>query len=272
MPKSRIAPPSVGARLAALDPTRLGRPFHRLPVFVRLLREALDAFVERELNARYRTRLAIRTLEARPSALRHHWLALDDLPLGVAVARPLLLYILEHRYGGRGTADGASRETDTEHRLARLLAQRLAPCVAQALAQLGHGAPGATVALPFAPGRSAWEAVLTLDAADGPCGEVALALSDAAFDAVLAALAAPGERRPMPPAAPLAESLRLPLTARLAQATLPLGDVMALSPGGVLPLRLAGRADVMVGDARLFTASVAESQGRLCLTSFDDAE
>jgi flagellar motor switch protein FliM len=33
-----------------------------------------------------------------------------------------------------------------------------------------------------------------------------------------------------------------------------------------------GRADVLLDEARLFTAAVAEHKGKLCLTSFEDAE
>jgi flagellar motor switch protein FliM len=33
-----------------------------------------------------------------------------------------------------------------------------------------------------------------------------------------------------------------------------------------------GRADVLLDENRLFTAAVAEHKGKLCLTSFEDAE
>jgi hypothetical protein len=48
---------------------------------------------------------------------------------------------------------------------------------------------------------------------------------------------------------------------------MPLGRLLDLRPGEVLPVRL-GATDVLIDDARLFTATVAERQGKLCLTSF----
>jgi hypothetical protein len=41
--------------------------------------------------------------------------------------------------------------------------------------------------------------------------------------------------------------------------------------GDVIPVSV-GRADVLLDDSRLFTAAVTEHKGKLCLTSFEDAE
>ncbi|WP_144007017.1 FliM/FliN family flagellar motor switch protein, partial [Pelomonas sp. KK5] len=63
----------------------------------------------------------------------------------------------------------------------------------------------------------------------------------------------------------------LKLVARLLETELPLGELMALQPGAVIPVSL-GATEVLVDGERLFTASVAEHQGKLCLTSFADAD
>jgi flagellar motor switch protein FliM len=68
-------------------------------------------------------------------------------------------------------------------------------------------------------------------------------------------------------ARPFPHRLGLTLTARLLQQEMPLGRLLDLRPGEVLPVRL-GATDVLIDDARLFTATVAERQGKLCLTSF----
>jgi flagellar motor switch protein FliM len=39
----------------------------------------------------------------------------------------------------------------------------------------------------------------------------------------------------------------------------------------VIPISLRG-ADVLIGGSRLFSASIAEHRGKLCLTSFEDVE
>ena len=81
------------------------------------------------------------------------------------------------------------------------------------------------------------------------------------------------ERQPQSatPQAPLPNRLPLTLQARLLEQELPLGTLLDLHVGDVLPVRL-GLADVLVDDSRLFKAAVAEHQGKLCLTSFEDAE
>ena len=47
--------------------------------------------------------------------------------------------------------------------------------------------------------------------------------------------------------------------------------LFGLKLGDVIPVTV-GRADVLLDEARLFTAAVAEHKGKLCLTSFEDAE
>ena len=70
---------------------------------------------------------------------------------------------------------------------------------------------------------------------------------------------------------PLGAQLPLTIVARLLEQDMPLGALMDLRVGDVIPVRL-GTADVLVEDACLFEASVAEHQGKLCLTSFEDIE
>jgi flagellar motor switch protein FliM len=50
-----------------------------------------------------------------------------------------------------------------------------------------------------------------------------------------------------------------------------LGTLFGLQVGDVIPVSV-GRADVVLDNSRLFTAAVAEHKGKLCLTSFEDAE
>jgi flagellar motor switch protein FliM len=61
------------------------------------------------------------------------------------------------------------------------------------------------------------------------------------------------------------------LVGRLASKEVTLGSLYDLQVGDVIPISLA-RADVLLEDSRLFTAAVTEHKGKLCLTSFEDAE
>ncbi|MBO9689694.1 MAG: hypothetical protein J7598_24090 [Mitsuaria chitosanitabida] len=72
-------------------------------------------------------------------------------------------------------------------------------------------------------------------------------------------------------APPLTRRLTLTLQARLLERELDLGSVLDLAPGALIPIRLAD-ATVMVEGSALMSAAVAEHQGKLCLTSFQDLE
>ena len=291
MPKSRILPPADGARLAALDPTTLGRPFHLLPVFLRLVEQELADFVAHELNARYRAQFQFKGVQAGQADLdpeRRTWHRLDGAGIGVNVARPLLLRILDYRYGGRTSpalpASQPPRETETERRLARMLGERLTARLVQAVWRLSRRTlptlktPPAVETLPFPPGDApAWHMQLTLgEAGSGGASQIGLALDAAVFAQVLRQLslqaALPGPAAGKTLARPFAEQLSIRLAARLMEKRLTLGEILDLRVGSVLPVSLQQQADVYIGRTRVFTAAVAESHGKLCLTSFDDAE
>jgi flagellar motor switch protein FliM len=67
---------------------------------------------------------------------------------------------------------------------------------------------------------------------------------------------------------------RLPvkLAVRLMETGMPLDDLLKLDKGSVIPVQLGARAQVLAGATPLFTAQVAEDNGRLCLTAFEDME
>ncbi len=274
--------------MTALDPTTLGRPFHLLPAFLRLVEQELADFVAHELNARYRAQFQFKTLKAgKPGhdTSQRTWHRVDGACIGISVARPLLLRILDYRYGGRDTPSPSAqphRETETERRLARMLGERLAARLVQAVWRLAKNdtpmlksAP-AVETLPFPPGEQpAWEMVLMLgEAGSGGVSEIGLALDAAVFAQVLRQLARHdgAQTQGKPLARPFAEQLTITLNARVMEKHLSLGEIFDLKVGSVLPVSLQQQADVYIGRTRVFTAAVAENHGKLCLTSFDDAE
>lgn len=70
---------------------------------------------------------------------------------------------------------------------------------------------------------------------------------------------------------PLAQRLQLTLVGRLVDRDIPLGELLDLQPGDVIPVSL-GRTEAVIDDSCLFHATVAERKGKLCLTSFEDAD
>jgi len=228
----------------------------------------------------------------------------------VSFERGLLLELLEGRYARRTTAAGAAvqrdpsieRVTSTEERLAATLAQQLAGLVSDRVADAlaasavavavaappaAAGKPGASVVPASAPGKNGWVLRAVLRAQYGrretddasvpaPEGQVWISLDHALMAHVLQGLM--GERHGSRHAGgarmkrePLASHLRVKLEGRLVSKEVTLATLFGLKVGDVIPVAV-GRADVLLDDSRLFTAAVAEHKGKLCLTSFEDAE
>jgi flagellar motor switch protein FliM len=105
-------------------------------------------------------------------------------------------------------------------------------------------------------------------------GDLLLKISAAWMNRLLQALA-PNRDRPrqkqMTATKPFPARLQLSLQARLLEKEVPLATLLDLRLGDVLPISV-GDADVLIGDSRLFTASVAEHHGKLCLTSLADVD
>ncbi|WP_431287147.1 FliM/FliN family flagellar motor switch protein [Roseateles chitinivorans] len=120
-------------------------------------------------------------------------------------------------------------------------------------------------------GPDGWELVASLRDGDQEAS-ISLALAGAYLLPLLRQLSA--RQRPSRTAAqqqPLDRRLALTLQARLLERELDLGAVLDLRPGTLIPIRLAD-ATVMVEGSPLMSAAVAEHQGKLCLTSFQDLE
>jgi flagellar motor switch protein FliM len=181
-------------------------------------------------------------------------------------------------------ATAGTPPTATEDRLLHLLAGQFARQCVHGLAQAASAgsddaqdpAP-ADDALPMqggalpAFGPDAWELIATMR--DGEqSSTLSLALAGAYLTPLLRHLSARQRpARPAAPQAPLDRRLSLTLQARLLERELDLGTVLDLRPGALIPIRLAD-ATVLVEGSALMSAAVAEHQGKLCLTSFQDLE
>ena len=273
-----------GADQSPLDATLLGRPVHLLPQFAARLRHALAHAMRQPASQRHWGpwqvgALEIHRAERQPAARPRRWLAfgtpMGPECIGFSLERGLLLDLMRRRYGTAGEAAGppaAVPVTATEERLLLSLGQQmvavLAACVAGPAAVAWHAVAGP---VPLAGG---WIASVALhDGAGGLAGRFWFALDQPMMMAVLQGLAPPRPGRPPPTRdpRPLAARLELQLTARLASKRVTLGRLLDLRIGDVLPINLK-RTAVLLGASCLFTAAVAEHDGMLCLTSFDDAE
>ncbi|MCU6497216.1 FliM/FliN family flagellar motor C-terminal domain-containing protein [Rugamonas sp. A1-17] len=287
----QTAPPQV------LDPCLLGRPVHLLHIFAAQLRDDLSQSMRLNMNRRYWggfqvDDVAFSRLEG--DEIRSRWLSFAA-PAGhiaFSLERKVLLSVLNYRYGS-GKADAAAldenavRVTATEERLAVVLGQQLAGILAGRielnLPVLDKPAPAEGEQNPAdsefkpAPGshppKGSWIITVTLaDIASGATGKYWFALDKALMASVLRGLLRDRDAGKKAKAvAPLAQRLQVGLVGRLASKEVPLGSLYDLQVGDVIPISL-NRADVLLEDSRVFTAAVTEHKGKLCLTSFEDAE
>lgn len=279
---SKAEPPMV------LDAGTLGRPVHLLARFSKQFREDLSELLRLRMNLRYRARFEVehvgmRRLDA--GAPEASWLAFSGEAgeIGCAIDRRVLMSVLAYRYGLRtppAEEQGAEapRETATEERLSSLLGQQFAELFAARI-DAGMGPMPARMPIFRAAGRlppvrGSWllEARV-VEHTHNATGSIRLSLDDAWMSRLWHQLAPlrtkAGEQ--LDQAVPLPTRLMLTVVARLLQKDIPLGQLADLKVGDVIPISL-GATDVLIDDSRLFTAAVAEHQGKLCLTSFADVD
>ena len=271
-----------------LDPRTLGRPIHLLQHFTEQLREDFAEMLRHELNRRYRSNFEVSSISMVPmghstSASRWQIFGAACGQVGVFMERHLVLHILAYRYGmvedSSIFSDPARlpAETATEERLAKKLGLQFAGMVGKCvdhmkgISEQQAFTPVAGTSMAF---RGAW--VVNVQIQEETKGFQALlqvALDDAWMARLLHHLA-PQRESSMDKhmqALPLASRLQLKIVAQLLEQDVLLGDLLDLKVGSVIPVDL-GAADVLIDGSRLFTAAVAEHNGKLCLTSFLDSE
>lgn len=276
-----------------LDPSLLGRPVHRLPAFAAQLKEDLAQAMRLDVNRRYWgtfqiDSVAFSRLEA-GSGLRWTNFTAPAGTIAFSLERKVLLAVLNYRYGrakSNASADEAAvKVTATEQRLAVVLGQQLAGTLAAriesnlpALDKFDAGQDGFKPAEGALPVKGDWIIGVTVSdpesVGDIPLsGRFVFALDKNLMVGVLRGLRPEREqaRRAVRNQQPLAARLQVGLQGRLVSKEMQLGNLFDLRVGDVIPISMH-RAEVLLDDSRLFTAAVSEHKGKLCLTSFEDAE
>jgi len=282
-----ISTPDTAQQHQVLDPCLLGRPVHLLPQFAARLEDDLDTAMQGNAR-RYWAGWHLDSVEFGrvPQENNVRWMAVLGALGTVAVAfeRGLLLTLLERRYGGRSAGatprdPQTERVTATEERLGVVLTQqmvdllyaRVAASVAMEVAP--RPVPANAVVPSAMPGESNWALRVQVRSNNDHTGQFWIAPDQELMAAILGTLRPESTRQAATrgPAEPLATRLQVKLDGRLVSKEITLGALFDLQVGDVIPVNV-GRADVLLDDARLFTAAVAEHKGKLCLTSFEDAE
>ncbi|WP_395399045.1 FliM/FliN family flagellar motor switch protein [Pseudoduganella sp. UC29_106] len=279
-------------RHEVLDPSLLGRPVHRLPVFAAQLRDDLTQAMRLNVNRRYWGSFQVDEVEfgrLDGSEARTRWLnfAAPAGNIAFSLERKVLLRVLNFRYGRSARAgdnavavvDENARVTATEERLSVALGQQLAATLAGRIesnlpAGATREADGEAIKYGVGthPPKGTW--VITVHLSDGELqGKCWFALDKNLMSDVLRGVLPERDatRKSSKNLGPLAARLQVGLNGRLVSKEVTLGMLFDLRVGDVIPVSLH-RADVLLEDSRLFTAAVTEHKGKLCLTSFEDTE
>lgn len=275
----------------ALDPRTLGRPVHLLDKYTERLRKELAEHFQQRFNRRYRTQFEIGTaaFDMMPPRGEESWITHSGAigRIGFAIDRNLLLCMLAYRYGLSARSAGTRVTNDvteiphtaTEARFAQRLAFQLTCAAAKTIEGLQPEAEEPTtpeLALTARTGfDGGWLLRISLQEHTQQVEGTMVFRFDGGWVArLLRGLSAQRDKLNKPlvvPAQPFRSRLQLTLRARLLEKSIALGRVLDLKIGDVLPITL-GAADVLIDDSRLFTASIAEHKGKLCLTCFEDVE
>ncbi|AMC36082.1 FliM/FliN family flagellar motor switch protein [Janthinobacterium sp. B9-8] len=254
-----------------LDHSTLGRPLHLLAGLNERLKIEVDAFLKSEFNRPYRAALGISQISQSASKANPvQWIDLGVGQLAVEMSRSFLLRTLDYRYGAKAKPTEineallSSEETSTEQRLKSSLANKMAQLFLGFLNQNTGAHSGQRP-------EAVWQIEIEIiDQIDQLKSQICLVLDHALFDLLLKMVAKPRANSKSQTA--FFDQLKIKCHVHLAEKSLTLDDVLKLKIGEILPISLQARANVYIGKSKLFTASVAENNGALCLTSFEDAD
>ena len=269
-----------------MDPRTLGRPVHLLPKFVEPLREAIAERIRADLNRKYGAafvlgEIVMQRLQDEPENCRWHYAETASGSIGFSLERSLLLCILDYRYGStqpesHAEASSSPAETATEERLRSMLGGQFLTLLATFLPREEKAASTDGALKPQsgpAPRIGTW--TIRIELAETSLqrqGTLHFCLDDECMALILDSLAPQREAARRPRAAvPLAAQLQLRMVATLYERQVPLGSLLDLKVGSILPISL-GAATVQIDHSPLFSAQIAEHKGKLCLTSFEDLE
>lgn len=253
----RSAPPPIdllphcarlGERLARLLPGGLAAFSFGIPPFV-------TCTSPRELAA---SELAAEVAPLAANIL----FAIGEAPLLVSIEAGAVFRLLDRVFGGRGTAPDPLPDafpTSAEllvTRIETLLAATLGQAAGAHVRQLRSDSSLCALA-PFAPAMRL--AVMTIEIAEEGGGEpwrIVLALPLATLDALFGRPGRPATARTADPAAAPFGEVPLPLTAVLVEMNVPMATISALEPGMTLPVAVARKVPLRVGQTTVAHGTV----------------
>lgn len=242
-----------------LDPVLLGRPVQALEAMATKLAQQVQAQIQ---SCGHRPiALAIEAAHFCPATLNS---SADLQQHRITMARATVQACMAERYGFTAQAGDISSEdapcSATEQRITKALHEAAQTAIAKTL-------PNAIQAGVSSSQIWIWQAQIRV--AQLPTQMLHIRLSTTASHALEGYLAA--QRKPSRPHPASNEPLEVDLQALLLEKTVSAADIYQLQVGSVLPIAL-DRARVLLNGQAMLSASVAEHQGKLHLTAFENLD
>lgn len=242
-----------------LDHVLLGRPLQAFEAMALLLSQ----HVTENLQQSGHRCIALQVLEARLRPAVKDQSA--DPAMSVVLSRSTVQAHMAARYGF--TADTCDQPLiDTPPSATEL---RIATALQAAIAQAVHHVFPPAQDAPATPGSQLWQWQAKIQIGNSPAHDLCVRLGTACSRQLELQVAQ--QRRPWRTASSAHLPLLVDLQALLLEKTVSAADIQALQVGSVLPISLA-RARIALNGQAMLTASVAEHQGKLHLTAFENLE
>ncbi|MGE8497040.1 MAG: FliM/FliN family flagellar motor switch protein [Pseudomonas sp.] len=262
--------------LTRLKPQKLGRHYHKIPLYIRELSSKHPRVISDYFLRNYRINLELNNVivhEQREQAAE----CIYRSPLGkvgFSIDRPLLTEALECYYGGTSLPSHDTPPISTsEQRMRSRLGMDIAQIFARSI--LAGSTFGELTPYENAYVETVWEYVAEFSYSSHTTGtqsSIFIYLDTQLVDELTSRLAGPSSGQLS--GNPIEQIRHLPvhLDCVIASMQMPLSQVLDLRLGDILMVRLLERCDVQINQQKLFRGALFEEDGSFFLTSLESVK
>lgn len=259
--------------LTRLKPHKLGRHYHKIPLYIRELSNKQPRIISDYFLRNYRINLALTKVQVH----EQHRQAADCIyrsPLGkvgFAMDRSLLTEVLECYYGGVSIPGQQTPPVSTSEERMR---SRLGIDVTQmfARAMLAGDSFGELEVSSDDYEEAQWEYIAELNyhsQLSGVQSSIFIYLDTGLVDELTNRLSSPATTTVSGSPINQIQNLPVRLNCVIASLQMPLAQVLELRPGDIIPIRMRERCDVEINQQKLYRGALFEDDGALFLTSLE---
>ncbi len=262
--------------LTRLKPQKLGRHYHKIPIQIRELGSKHPGIISDYFLRNYRINLdllhvIVHEQHGGPAECLYQC---PNGKVGFSIDRALLTEALECYYGGTGMPNQDTLPVSTsEQRMRTRLGSDIVQLFARSI--LSGMTFGKLTPLEKTYTEISWEYIAEFRYSSHLSGQqssIFIYLDSDLTDELTSRLSNPASQRSF--GNPLNQIKQLPvrLDSVIASLQMPLSQVLALSPGDILLIRLQERCDVLINQQKLFRGTIFEDDGSLFLTSLESVK